>query len=234
MLLVVKPPARPIRPDDETLALAAEVVGDILSSRALIDDDPFSVDIMSRPDAVEVTIHEPDRRQLRDLLMLLRDLDSPTDDVRLDNVYEIAERVGVRPAWRTAVEVARADFDARNDVAMWRIRDPDEPAVDPTLIDSTGPDSPIWIRPREAFELWAYGEVIHRNYAKELRWRRFPPHRRGMARVMAHEYARLLLRQAEFVARLIKDGLERTDPSAVTEIAQEADGLSLHVTRIPS
>jgi hypothetical protein len=232
MLLVVPALSRPLRPDDETLALAVEVVGDILSSPALTDDDPFSVEIMSSPDAVEVTIHEPDRRHLRDLLMLLRDLDSPSDDVRLDNVYEIAQRVGVRPAWRAAVEVARADFDARDDV-VWRIQDPDEPAVDPTLIDSTGVNG-HWIRPREAFELWAYGEVIQHDYAKELRWQRFPPHQRGMVRVMAHEYARLLLRQAEFVAGLIQDGLERSNPSAVTEIAQKTDGLSLHATRRPS
>jgi len=180
----------------------------VISSPALAGRDPFSVGIVTGPDRVEVTITEPERRQLRDLLMLLRDLGQPHGGLRLDHVYEVAERVGVRPEWRSGTEAARADFQARDEVTMWRIQDPDEPPVDPALIDSTGPGSPTWIRPREAFELWAYGEVIHRNYVKQLRWRRFNPHAQGMVRVMAHDYARLLIDQADFVVRLIREGLD--------------------------
>ena len=55
--------------------------------------------------------------------------------------------------------------------------------------------------------LWLDAEVIHRDYAKELRWRRYPPLFQGSIRTLAHDYGSMLLRQAKFIRDLIMTGL---------------------------
>lgn len=74
-----------------------------------------------------------------------------------------------------AAKQAHAD---RDQVRDFKIQEPEEPPS----------DNPTWIRPRDAFELWAYGEVIHNEYTKELRWQSLGPLRQGLVRQMAHDY----------------------------------------------
>ena len=69
-------------------------------------------------------------------------------------------------------------------------------------------DPPAWISPRDAFGLWVYGEVVHDDYAKELRWRRLDDtFGKPAVRSMAHDFATLMIGQAESLNRLIRHGL---------------------------
>lgn len=101
-------------------------------------------------------------------------------------------------------------FQDAQEVTNIRVQDPDEP---PT-------DAPTWIRPREAFGLWAYGGVIHPDYAKEQRWKRLGPLAQGPVRDMAHAYTMMLIDQAEFMACLLRHGLA-SDPSPEALVDQE-------------
>jgi len=82
---------------------------------------------------------------------------------------------------------------------MFQVQDPDEPPS----------ETPTWVRPREAFELWVYGEIIHDDYAKQQRWEKLDPPGKGLVRQMAHDYMEGLLEQAAFIRRVITHGLER-------------------------
>ena len=57
--------------------------------------------------------------------------------------------------------------------------------------------------------VWAYGEVVHDDYAKELKWSMLGPPGQGLVRQMAYDYMALLLEQAAFMRQLITHGLER-------------------------
>jgi hypothetical protein len=187
------------RPDDDTLRLAKELADELFSSPALADGQLFRIEIAMTPGDQSVRFAEPERRDLRDLLGLVRKFDMPTHDVRMRRLYEIVERVGMKPDWREGLEHAKAAYEARNEPREFKVQDPDEPPS----------DEPTWIRPREAFELWVYGEVIHDDYAKRMRWEKLPPPAQGLVRQMAHDYMEGLLEQAAFIRRLITHGLER-------------------------
>lgn len=185
------------RPDDDTLRLAVQVAEELFASPALADGQRFQIKIEMTPGEHSVRFTEPERRDLRDLLGLVRKFDMPRHDVRMRRLYEIVERVGVKPDWRAGLEQAKAGYDARNELREFHVQDPDEPPR----------DDPTWIRPREAFELWAYGEVIHDDYAKEVRWKKLGPPGQGLVRQMAYDYMTTLLDQAAFIRRVITHGL---------------------------
>jgi len=191
-------PPRPVRPDDDTLRLASEIIGDVFESPALGPGSALKIKIDLTPGSAAVTISEPERRAIRDLVGLVRKFDMPSDDVRLDRLLEIIDRRGVEPDWTDGFEAAKKAHVTRNDVREIKVQEPDEPPS----------DDPTWIRPREAFDLWAYGELVHNDYTKELRWQGLGPLRQGLVRQMAHDYLMLLLAQAEFMGRLIAHGLK--------------------------
>jgi hypothetical protein len=190
---------KPVRPDDDTLRLAKRLADEVFESPALADGERFQIHIQLTPGEHSVAFTEPERRAVRDLLSGLRKFDMPTHDVRMSRLYEIVERVGVKPDWQEGLDTAKAAYATRNDLYGIQIQDPEEP---PT-------DNPTWITPREAFELWAYGEVVHDDYAKELKWSKLGPPGQGLVRQMAYDYMALLLEQAAFMRRLITHGLER-------------------------
>jgi hypothetical protein len=195
----------PTRPDESTLRLALTVCEDILASPGL---QSMRAELKFSESSTEATFTEPDRRALRDLMVVLRKLDMRDHDVRLTRLYPIIERRGVHPDWKEGFEQARAAWvTARRDEAvMLRFEDPDIPRY-------REEDPPAWIRPREAFTLWVYGAVVHDDYAKELRWGRLGAMHQMGARLMAYDYAMVLVRQAAFLSRLIREGLaEPLDP----------------------
>lgn len=188
----------PERPEADTLRLLRETVEDVGANPAMVPGTTlFSVTMHLVPAGTWSAI-EPDRRDLRDLLQLLRHLDMPTSDIRLERVYPMLERVAA-PEWHGHLATALAAYRAAQEPSSTKIQDPDDPPV------REGEDrEPKWIRPREAFALWAYGEVIHQDYQKELRWQALGPLRQGALRDMAHEYAAMLLDQAEFITRVLR------------------------------
>lgn len=188
----------PTRPDESTLQLAVTIFGDILESPGL---QPLRVDLQITPTGTTSTITEPAHRDRRDLLGVLRKLDLSHHDARLDRVYQVIERRGVQPDWKDGFERARAAWAARNETLTWQIEDPDIPRY-------REEDPPAWISPRDAFGLWVYGEVVHDDYAKELRWQRLDDALvKPGVRSMAHAFATLMIMQAEYLNRLIRHGL---------------------------
>ena len=57
--------------------------------------------------------------------------------------------------------------------------------------------------------------MIHHDYAKEQRWKRLGTLGQFPVRDMAHDYAMMLLDQAEFMTRLLRGGIDwQDDPEA--------------------
>ena len=54
---------------------------------------------------------------------------------------------------------------------------------------------------------WVYGEVVHDDYAKELRWARMGGLSQGLVRTMAHDVANLMISQALYLRGLVRQGL---------------------------
>jgi hypothetical protein len=190
------------RPDGSTLRWALEVIDEVAATLQLAaaSGPLFSVNIEFGTTSTTTTVAEPAVRDRRNLLDLLRHLDMPSSDIRLPRLYEIVRRVGVTPDWQAGLRDAEADYARAQAVSTFRVEDPDVPRA-------SRDDEPMWVTPREAFRLWLYGGVIHREWAKEQRWARFSPVHQGITRTMAHEYAEMLLRQAEFMSGLLRRGV---------------------------
>jgi len=192
----------PERPERDTLRLLRETIDDIATNPAVAGDGPiFSIRMRFLPDQAWSAV-EPNRRDLRDLIQLLRHLDMPSSDIRLRRVYTMLA-LAAKPEWQEGIIDARSAYEAAQLPGDNLIQDPDDPPV------TRGEQRvPKWIRPREAFALWAYGEVIHHEYRKELRWISLGPgNRQGAVRMMAQLYAYALLEQAGFISGLLRDGL---------------------------
>jgi hypothetical protein len=189
-------PDRPVRPDAETLRLAVETANDVLASAAAVGDFRVAVEVGT---ATSVTIEEPPLRELRDFLVVLRTFDMPTSDIWLARLYEIIERIGVLPDRHADLANARAEYERfQRPLGVPQVPD----------LDSGPPGRPTrLLTPRQAWSLWLNAEVIHREYAKELRWKRYPPLFQGSIRMLAHDYASMLLRQAKSMRSLITTGL---------------------------
>lgn len=188
----------PDRPDDDTLRLLREVLEEIATNEAIQPGAaPLQTTIAWEEGIMRTTFVEPPTRILRHLLDLLRHLDMRTSDVRLDRVFPIIERLPLRDEWRAELEVVQRTYLSAQKVTNIRVQQPGEgPVADPET-------QATWITPREAFRLWAYGGVIHHDYAKEQKWARLGPGQ-GPVRIMAHNYALMLLDQADFIFRLLR------------------------------
>jgi hypothetical protein len=192
----VASPDRPVRPDAETLGLAVETADDVLASAAAVGDFRVTVEVGT---TTSVTIEEPPRHELRDLFVLLRTFDMPTSDIRLGRLYEIVERIGVLPDRQADLANARAEYGRfQRPLAVPQVPDLESgPLGRPTRL----------LTPHQAWSLWLDAEVIHRDYAKELRWRRYPPLFQASIRMLAHDYGSMLLRQVKSMRSLITTGL---------------------------
>lgn len=140
---------------------------------------------------------------LRHLLDRLRHLDMPSSDVRLERVFPIIERLPLKDGWRDELESAKAAYRTAQELTNIHVQDPDQGPVEP--------GSETWISPREAFRLWAYGGVVHSEYAKEKRWARLGIGQAAV-RQMGHDYAGTLLDEADFLLRLLRHGIESPGP----------------------
>jgi hypothetical protein len=189
------------RPDDDTIRLLREVLEEVGTNEAVASGGPlFGVQVHVEAGLMTTTYTEPPVKVLRHLLDRLRHLDMPTSDVRLDRVFPILERLPLKPDWRAELEVGRARYADGQRVRNISVQQPDEGPVEP-------PATPTWITPREAFRLWAYGGVVHHEYAKEQKVARLGI-AQGSVRLMAHEYTTMLLSEADFILGLLRWGIE--------------------------
>ena len=186
------------RPDDDTIRLLREVLEEIGTNEAIVAGGTvFGITIHYGEGSVETTMNEPPVKVLRHLLDRLRQLDMPSSDVRLDRVFPIIERLPVADDWRTGLEEAKAAYRDAQLVTNIHVQQPGELA--PELIDH----EPTWITPREAFGLWAYGGVIHDEYAKEQKWASLGIGQAAV-RQMGHDYAATLIDEAGFLLDLLR------------------------------
>lgn len=88
---------KPVRPDDDTLRRTLRSADEVFESPALADGEPFQIHIHTTPGEHSVAFIETERRDVRDLLGGLRKFDMPTLDVKMTRLYEIVDRVGVKP-----------------------------------------------------------------------------------------------------------------------------------------
>jgi hypothetical protein len=189
---------RPTRSDADRLRLFVALADDALSAPGLAG--PFGITLNFDGTSLSGAINEPGRRALRDLLVVVRKFAMRDHDARLPAVYDAIERIGVLPDWQEGFAGAKAAYEEAQQVDNIRVQDPDEP---PT-------DNPTFVRPREAWDLWVYGEVIHDDLAKQRRWERFVGPSQVLVREMAHDYLDMLLREAAFLRNLIHHGLVRS------------------------
>jgi hypothetical protein len=172
----------PIRPDDDTLRLAKRRADEVIDSPALSQGQKFQFHINLLPGDPTVRFTEPDRRAVKEMLLTLRQFDAPKDDIRLERLFEIVERVGILPAWRGRVDTLKRQYAVRDDAPE---------------VEIARPDGPV------------YGDLIHNDYEKELRWQALHPFAQAFVRQMAYEYMLVLIALVAEIRRVITWGLER-------------------------
>jgi hypothetical protein len=190
------------RPDDDTIRLLRETLEEIATNEAVQSSGPiFRIKIRAAGGVMETTLTEPPIKLLRPLLDRLRHLDMRSSDIRLDRVFPILERMPLKEDWRGELGRKKAAYRHAQLVSDNHVQEPGEPPAE--LLDH----EPTWIKPREAFRLWAYGGVVHSEYAKEQKWARLGI-AQGMVRLMGHQYAVMLLDEADFLLGLLRFGIE--------------------------
>lgn len=202
------------RPDNESVTNALRVVRDVFTSPAMVNGLDLTVRVHLTPDSGEIQFNNPDPRIVRDLLVAVRKFDMRTDDANLERMHLIAERIGVKPDWLEGLAGAKAHwasrFRSRREI---QVQQPGE-------LTSTDAER-TWIGPHEAFELWIYGEVIHDDYEKELKWKSLWLGQ-AFVRIMAHDYLNDLLDQANFLGRLLEFGLIGTPDPPASPLAESS------------
>ena len=170
------------RTDQERARLFDVVVARVIAEPMWADPSPLQV----RLDGPEMTptVIQPPRPLLRSLLMEVRKLDSPGEDCYLPAIMEIVEAHATDPEWKAGLAVARRRYDEWQSATGQKI----------LITDSDGP-----ISPREAFELWAYGEHLHDDAAKAQRMERLDERLRPFVGHIAIAYMEVLARLAAWV-----------------------------------
>lgn len=196
------------RSPEDRLRLAVASADYVLASPVLLGlAGQFGVSTRFSEGKASASVDEPEQRLLRDLTSEVRKFDSPRDDRYLAELYEVVRTWGVEPDWQAGFDDAQARYHAAQDFdERYRIGDPDIPRVE--LPTSDDPHAGVtWVRPREAFELWVYGGMLHDDYDKQLRFNRFDDVSRAFVRSMGHDYLMMLVAHVAFVGRLIRFGI---------------------------
>jgi hypothetical protein len=81
-----------------------------------------------------VRFTEPDPHAVKEMLLTLRQFDAPKDDIRLKRLFEVVERVGVRPAWRGRFDALKRAHAVRDDPPEVEIARPRNSATSPVII----------------------------------------------------------------------------------------------------
>jgi hypothetical protein len=124
------------------------------------------------------TLKKPEFEALQSFLSVLRDFDNPRDDLYLPAIVDVLRLRLANTVHMAPLESVVPAYAALHEPHIWILR-------------LEGEDGPT-LRPREAFDLWAYSEHLHTDLAKERRMRALPPHVQTLVRVMALEFVREL------------------------------------------
>lgn len=175
------------RSEDERLRLFRRVAETMLAEPGRTG--PCGAEIeLDQGTVVKVTETQPKREDLRSFLMEIRKLDQPGDDAYLPEVLEILAARATDPEWRSGLLSARRHYDAAQGPGPVRIEDAEG-----------------LISPRQAFELWAYGEHLHNDYAKELRLAAMSPAAQAMVKYVAVGYMDDLSRMTAYALAAVRD-----------------------------
>jgi hypothetical protein len=187
------------RTDQERARLFDLVVARVIAEPVWADPSPLQVRF-DGPDMTP-TVIEPPRPPLRSLLMEVRKLDSPGDDCYLPDIMEIVEASATDPEWKAGLAAARRRYHEWQSATGQKI----------VITDSDGP-----ISPREAFELWVYGEHLHDDAEKARRMERLDEQVRPFVGHIAIAYMEVLARIAAWVQSAMHD-----DPGARAALAPD-------------
>ncbi|MEP6468887.1 MAG: hypothetical protein ABJC24_03875 [Chloroflexota bacterium] len=174
------------RSDEDRLRLLDIVMDRIAAEPAL--QEPFSVKLTFEGNELSQEVSEPSRPNLRSLLMEVRKLDAPGDDVYLPELLDIIASRASEPAFQQGLKDARAHYDRM------------QASGDLVIRDDEGPMSP-----RQAFELWAYGEHLHDDAQKVQRIEKMHPMLRAYVRSAAVGYMDGLIRIAAYARRVVRN-----------------------------
>jgi hypothetical protein len=173
----------PSRTEDDHLRLLCRIVERIAQEPAW--GEPFTIELRFEAGTSSISTHEPQRPDMRSLLMEVRKLDQPGDASLPDLLDIVAARV-VADTDRRAIRRMRTIYD--------RLQATDDIRLD----DGHGE-----ISARTAFELWAYGEHLHDDVDKEARLAAMPVEMATFVRQNAVRYMQRLVHMAAFLRAVI-------------------------------
>lgn len=174
-----------VRSTEERLRLFDAHVTDLLTESGGRVGWSVHVDVVNG----RATSTGPGREALRSFMLAVRLLDTPKEpDLYLPNIMNGVSAYPITDERRELIEVLRERHGEAS--ASGHI----------SLVDSTGA-----ITPRDAFELVAYSEHIHRNPDYEARAKAMPNEFWQMVRQQAHSYAVNISDIAVYVRSIARD-----------------------------
>jgi hypothetical protein len=140
------------RTDEQRLELFARRMDGLAAEPGL--GHQWSWQIHFEGDHATTTYDEPRREDVRSLLIEVRKLDSPGEDLYLPGILDLLSSRAADPVFQAGLKDARRHYDENQGLGDFHYADDDGPM---TL--------------REAFEIWVYGGILHDDYDKEQRWK---------------------------------------------------------------
>lgn len=186
------------RTDAERLVLAHKTAHEVVL--ATESGVPMGVTLSWHHEAgPSATVREPERADLRNLLMDVRLFDDPAEDLDLRGLFTVVRRAGIEPGWIAGLDAAEAEH--------LRARAGGSLIFNLQEQQSDGSIKERQIYPPEAFSLWINTEHFHRDPHKEAALARMGELPAAALRSIGQEYLHHLLTEIEFVHRLIAIGL---------------------------
>jgi hypothetical protein len=178
--------AAPRRSDDEHLRLFMRVTEGMFAEPAAAGQFGLKVNFDRSTTSVDESL--PRQQDLKSLLMEVRKLDQPREDVYLPDIIDLVLARATDPEWIAGLRKARQHYDAFQQNGPFQ------------LVDTIGP-----ITPRGAFDLWVYGDKLHNDYDKEQRLAAMGPVLAGMVTQVGAMYMDDLMRVAAYARAVILD-----------------------------
>lgn len=174
------------RSSDDTLRLLDTHVTELLTESAA--NAGWSLTVAEVDNATRVTTEEPHRESLRSYLMALRLLDALRDDLYLPNVMDHIEAYPVGDDTLGHVQRIRVEWTQAQ-----------------TYMGLTLKVAGVPVTPRDAFELLAYVEHLHRSAALEAKAKAMDPIVWQMVRQQGMRYAALIAGLAVYLRHVARD-----------------------------
>jgi hypothetical protein len=205
----------PRRNETERLELFLNRVEWIALSPVMIAGSMSKLTIKATKDgSATITLEQPEEHALRSLLLEVRKLDAPKEDLYLPEIIEIVRSRLTDPDDILLIDAWKASYDELQvNAGPYKIPDP----VTGQLLSG-----------RDLFVLWVYGGLFHDDYDKQQKLEALGPFV-AIARMAADDYFSTLIDLANRVYCLVREviipfpitmptRLERGQPNTPTEL----------------